>query len=47
VGARYVAFRANAAELAARGVQPWAVIDALGELPQRLQELLDGQEPQP
>ncbi len=33
VGARFVAFRANAAELAARGVTPWASVQALGELP--------------
>ena len=33
VGALFVAFRANAADLAARGLTPWAAIDALGALP--------------
>ena len=33
VGARFVAFRANAADLAARGVQPWAITSALAEVP--------------
>ena len=33
VGARFVAFRASAADLAARGVRTWAAISALGELP--------------
>jgi phosphoglycolate phosphatase len=33
VGARFVAFRASAADLAAHGVTPWATITALGELP--------------
>jgi HAD superfamily hydrolase (TIGR01549 family) len=33
VGARFVAFRANAADLHARGVVPWATASALGELP--------------
>lgn len=33
VGARFVAFRANAADLHARGVAPWATASALGELP--------------
>jgi phosphoglycolate phosphatase len=33
VGARFVAFRTSAAELAARGVTPWASVQALGELP--------------
>ena len=37
VGARFVAFRANAAELTARGVQTWASARSLAELP----ELLD------
>ena len=36
VGARFVAFRANAAELAARGVEPWAATTALAELPSLL-----------
>jgi phosphoglycolate phosphatase len=33
IGALFVAFRASAAELAARGVTPWATVAALGELP--------------
>ena len=33
VGARFVAFRAEATELAARGVNAWAHIQTLGELP--------------
>ena len=33
VGARFVAFRANAADLLARGVQTWATAAALGEIP--------------
>jgi phosphoglycolate phosphatase len=33
IGARFVAFRANAADLAIRGVRAWASIDALAELP--------------
>jgi phosphoglycolate phosphatase len=33
VGARFIAFRANRADLAARGVTPWASVQALGELP--------------
>ena len=33
VGARFVAFRADLAELTRRGVQPWAAITALSELP--------------
>jgi phosphoglycolate phosphatase len=33
VGARFIAFRANAADLAARGVRPWASLQALGQLP--------------
>jgi phosphoglycolate phosphatase len=33
VGARFVAFRANAVDLAARGVQTWATATALAELP--------------
>ncbi|HEY1293097.1 MAG TPA: HAD family hydrolase [Chloroflexota bacterium] len=33
VGARFIAFRANTLDLAARGVTPWATIQSLGELP--------------
>jgi phosphoglycolate phosphatase len=33
VGARFVAFRADAADLATRGVEPWASVSALAELP--------------
>jgi phosphoglycolate phosphatase len=33
VGARFVAFRANADDLAARGVETWATAAALGDLP--------------
>jgi phosphoglycolate phosphatase len=33
VGARFVGFRPDAADLAARGVSVWGVIEALGELP--------------
>jgi phosphoglycolate phosphatase len=33
VGARFIAFRANVADLSARGVQPWATVQALGEVP--------------
>jgi len=33
VGARFIAFRANAADLAARGVEPWTSITTLAELP--------------
>jgi phosphoglycolate phosphatase-like HAD superfamily hydrolase len=33
IDARFIAFRANAADLARRGVRPWASIDSLGELP--------------
>ena len=36
VGARFVAFRANAEDLLARGVQTWATAAALGELPRLL-----------
>jgi phosphoglycolate phosphatase len=36
IGARFVAFRANAADLTARGVQTWASIDTLGEVPRIL-----------
>ena len=36
VGARFVAFRADAQDLAARGVQPWASVRSLGELPDLL-----------
>jgi phosphoglycolate phosphatase len=33
VGARFVAFRANAADLATRGVKTWATVNALGQVP--------------
>ncbi|MBV9578213.1 MAG: HAD family hydrolase [Chloroflexi bacterium] len=33
VGAKFVAFRANAADLASRKVTPWIIIHSLGELP--------------
>ena len=33
VGARFVAFRADAADLATRGVVTWATVSALGEVP--------------
>jgi phosphoglycolate phosphatase len=33
VGARFIAFRPNLADLKARGVEPWATADALGEVP--------------
>jgi phosphoglycolate phosphatase len=33
VGAKFVAFRANLPDLAARGVQPWASVDALAQIP--------------
>jgi phosphoglycolate phosphatase len=33
VGARFVAFRANLADLAARGVEPWAVTTQLDQVP--------------
>jgi len=33
VGARFIAFRTNPSELHARGVEPWASIQTLGELP--------------
>jgi phosphoglycolate phosphatase len=33
VGARFIAFRASAADLAVRGVHPWTTIMALAELP--------------
>ena len=33
VSARFVAFRANLADLASRGVQPWASVTHLAELP--------------
>lgn len=36
VGARFVAFRANLADLADRGVQPWAAAGSLAELPELL-----------
>jgi phosphoglycolate phosphatase len=34
VGARFIAFRAEPADLAARGVRPWASVQTLGELPE-------------
>jgi phosphoglycolate phosphatase len=33
VGARFIAFRPNLADLKARGVEPWAVAEALAEVP--------------
>jgi len=33
VGARFIAFRSNLVDLKARGVEPWATADALGEVP--------------
>jgi phosphoglycolate phosphatase len=33
IGARFIAFRADATDLATRGVKPWATIRTLGELP--------------
>jgi len=33
VGARFIAFRSNLADLKARGVEPWATADALGDVP--------------
>ena len=33
VGARFIAFRADPADLATRGVQPWAVATTLGDVP--------------
>ena len=33
VGARFIAFRANLADLSARGVEPWATAAALAEVP--------------
>ena len=36
VGARFIAFRANPTDLAARGITPWASISALAELPELL-----------
>ena len=33
VGARFVGFRPNTADLAARGVESWQTIQALSELP--------------
>jgi len=33
VGARFIAFRANLADLQARGVEPWATATALAEVP--------------
>jgi phosphoglycolate phosphatase len=37
IGARFVSFRANLADLATRGVQPWASVEALAELPALLE----------
>jgi len=50
VDAQFVAFRANLADLAARGVQTWRTAQALGELPELLlresaEVVLDGQTP--
>ncbi len=46
VGARFVAFRANLDDLAARGVRSWRTAQALGELARVLpSELLDGASP--
>jgi phosphoglycolate phosphatase len=39
VSARFVAFRANLADLASRGVQPWASVTALAEIPALLDVL--------
>jgi phosphoglycolate phosphatase len=36
VDAKFIAFRANALDLAARGVTPWATIHSLGDLPDLL-----------
>jgi phosphoglycolate phosphatase len=36
VGARFIAFRANLADLSARGVEPWATATALAEVPDLL-----------
>lgn len=36
VGARFVAFRGNLGDLAARGIPTWATVDALSELPKLL-----------
>lgn len=33
VGARFIAFRPNLVDLKARGVEPWATADALGDVP--------------
>jgi phosphoglycolate phosphatase-like HAD superfamily hydrolase len=33
VGARFIAFRANLADLSARGVELWATVAALADLP--------------
>lgn len=38
VGARFIGFRPNAADLAARGVESWATIQSLSELPPLLVE---------
>jgi phosphoglycolate phosphatase len=37
VGARFIAFRVNLADLAARGVKPWASVAALSEIPALLE----------
>jgi phosphoglycolate phosphatase len=39
VGARFVAFRANLSDFAARGVRPWATVAALAEIPDLLATL--------
>ncbi len=36
VGARFIAFRSNLADLRARGVEPWATATALGKVPRLL-----------
>ena len=43
VGARFVAFRADPADLAARGVTVWAAVESLSELPELLSRALDKQ----
>ena len=45
VDARFVAFRADPADLAARGVTAWAIIRALAELPPVLRKALDDAAP--
>jgi phosphoglycolate phosphatase-like HAD superfamily hydrolase len=37
IDARFIAFRANLADLGARGVQPWATVEALAQIPALLQ----------